>query len=238
MIRSSPSWIIACLVSAEVMTGAASGARRPVLKLLRRDNIEYGLVRVEVASNLALSSGEQGGSERLVADVDCKDRAILLKERDVAAKPGPDGGRLATRLQKDDWEPVDAGTLEAQVLDQACEEAKPRLRTGSKTASPPASSGPPARANAASPMIGYKIQVGSYLRPAQAQAALSRAGDLLHAGEETRSVEVGQSGRVQVFRAILTGFDRYDQAAQACSRLTNAQTPCLVRSSAPARKGL
>ena len=225
-----------CLVGSAQAAHAPSAERRSGLVMLRRESIEYGLTRVEMAHHLIAGSGARGGSEKLVEEVDCKDHAIRLATREVFARPGLEGQLLSSSSGQESWEPAIQGTLDFQIFREACEPAQPRSAVSVKhEPSINAIAAPAPSANSAARLsytTKYDIQVGSFNNALPAKTALRQAAELLNAEQGQLAVEAGKNGAVRVYRAIVTGFNDRDEAAKACVHLQTSRIPCLVRRSA------
>ena len=205
----------------------------PVVRLLRREPIEYDLVKVtadEEASSASHPLSAGGLSQSLGAEIDCRQRVVSIQSRRVFANPHFAGPIVFDSVEPSEWQAAPPRTTAGRILAAACTRlgSAPPVQ-GGVTSSPiltrptPPDHDPSGRR--------FAIQVASTSEAGDAQRELERLRrSLPELAALTSCVERAEVGGRQTFRAVISGLDAGAQARRLCQAVQATGRGCFVRS--------
>ena len=199
------------------------------------------LVVREEALSPAYLAATGGRSLRAELDVDCGQRAILLKRLDLYSRPNLQGAAVSRLGALPGWRKPSGMLTMGKALQAACgPEPAPPLRQRTLAEAPPASPAPqppaapeprpepaPIGRAAAGP---YALQVAA-VDSAQAAQAVLQALQAHHAelASLARATEPVTVGARHYVRALLTGLPDAASAAKLCEQMRAQGAACFPR---------
>lgn len=205
----------------------------PVVRLLRREPIEFDLVRVaadEEASSASHPLSAGGLSQSLGAEVDCRQRVVSVQSRRVFANPHLVGPIVFDSVEPSGWQAAPPRTTAGRILAAACSRlgSSPPVKEGGTSIPILARPTPPGHDPVGR---GLAIQIASTSEAGDAQRELERLRRLLpELATLTSCVERAEVGGRQTFRALISGLAAGTQARRLCQAVQATGRGCFVRS--------
>ena len=221
-------------------TSSAASAPKASVEILERSVSYLDLLSVRARIEAAEGGLPEGGrSEIVLAELDCRQKVVLVKSRTIFAGARLSGERWETFQSDPQWVPAGSDVTGALLLAAACSSGagsdQPEPTQERRALSKMAAIVPkPASTAAKSVYRTYTLQVGSFPSEKVARAYADTLSRRLQLGRSGAAVEQASVGGRTYFRALLTLNAPVGEGASLCEKLNSLGAHCLMRAARPA----